>query len=138
MSDLSTEIEAANAGFYRAFETLDIARMEAVWAHDERATCVHPGWPLLTGWAAVRDSWDAIFANTEEMRFTLSDVRVVAAGDTAVVTCTENILSGVAGRIAVSSVLATNVFERRSEGWRMILHHASPVLARRDEDSGER
>ena len=35
---------------------------------------------------------------------------------------------GAAGRIAVTSVLATNVFERTPEGWRMILHHASHVL----------
>lgn len=137
MSDLRAEIEAANARFYRAFEALDLARMDAVWAHDERASCVHPGWPLLAGWPAVRDSWGAIFANTEEMRFTLSDVRVVAAGETAVVTCTENILSGTAGRIAVTSVLATNVFERRPDGWRMVLHHASPILAHREGESGE-
>ena len=136
MSDLPTDVEAANARFYRAFEALDLARMDAVWAHGEHVTCVHPGWPLLTGWAAVRESWSAIFANTEEMRFTLSDVRVVAAREIAVVTCTENILSGVAGRIAVTSVLATNVFERSPEGWRMILHHASHILAPREDDPG--
>jgi ketosteroid isomerase-like protein len=130
VGDRHAEIEAVNARFYRAFEALDLARMDAVWAHGEGATCVHPGWSLLTGWPAVRDSWRAIFASTEEMRFTLSDVRVVAAGEIAVVTCTENILSDVAGRITVTSVLATNVFERTPDGWRMILHHASPILAR--------
>jgi len=34
MSDL-TEIEQANAHFYQAFETLDLARMDPVWAHEE-------------------------------------------------------------------------------------------------------
>jgi len=136
VSDLSTDVEVANARFYRAFEALDLARMDAVWAHGEHVTCVHPGWPLLTGWPAVRDSWSAIFTNTEEMRFTLSHVRTVAAGEIAVVTCTENILSGVAGRITVTSVLATNVFERSPDGWRMILHHASHILARREEEPG--
>jgi ketosteroid isomerase-like protein len=126
VSDLQPEVEAANRRFYEAFEALDLAEMEALWAHGDHVGCVHPGWPLLTGWAAVRDSWRAIFANTEEMRFTISEVRVVAAGPgVAVVTCTENILSGVAGRIAVTAVLATNVFEASSQGWRMILHHAS-------------
>ena len=136
MTDLPTDVELANARFYRAFEALDLARMDAVWAHGEHVTCVHPGWPLLTGWPAVRDSWSAIFTNTEEMRFTLSDIRVVAAGEIGVVTCTENILSGTGGRIAVSSVLATNVFERSPDGWLMILHHASPILARRPEEPG--
>jgi ketosteroid isomerase-like protein len=132
MRDRAGAVEAANARFYRAFEALDLARMETVWAHGDHVVCVHPGWPLLGGWAAVRESWSAIFTNTEEMRFTLSDVRVVAAREVAVVTCTENILSGVAGRIGVTSVLATNAFEEGPEGWRMILHHASHVLTRRE------
>jgi ketosteroid isomerase-like protein len=132
VSGLHPDVEAANARFYRAFEALDLDRMDEVWAHGEHVGCVHPGWPLLRGWSAVRDSWGAIFANTEEMRFTISDVRVVAAREMAVVTCTENILSGVAGRITVTAVLATNVFERGPEGWRLILHHASHVLGARD------
>ncbi len=111
MSDL-TEIEQANAHFYQAFETLDLARMDLVWAHDEHVKCVHPGWPLLVGWEAVRSSWETIFENTAEMRFTLSDVRSAARGDLAWVTCTENIFSEVRGRLAVTSVLATNLFER--------------------------
>ena len=100
-------VEEANARFYRAFEALDLAAMDAVWAHDDDVKCVHPGWPLLTGWAAVRESWQAIFANTEEMRFTLSDVR---------------------GRVAVTAILATNLFARAGDEWRMVHHHASHVL----------
>ena len=122
-------VEEANARFYRAFETLDLARMEAVWAHADHVKCVHPGWPLLTGWDSVRSSWEAIFENTAEMNFTLSEVRAEAAGDFAWVTCTENILSAVDGRVSVTSVLATNLFERGPDGWRMVHHHASHVLA---------
>src|SRR5206468_1148625 len=51
------EVEEANARFYRAFEALDLAEMEKVWAHGEHVKCVHPGWPLLAGWANVRASW---------------------------------------------------------------------------------
>jgi ketosteroid isomerase-like protein len=128
----AADVEAANARFYRAFEALDLPRMEAVWAHGDHVTCVHPGWSILVGWAAVRESWRAIFAGTEEMRFTLSEVRVVAAREVAVVTCTENILSETAGRVSVTSLLATNAFEESPAGWRMILHHASHILARRE------
>jgi ketosteroid isomerase-like protein len=99
-----------------------------VWAHDDDVKCVHPGWPLLTGWDAVRESWHAIFANTQEMRFTVSDVRVVQVGDLGWVTCTENILSDVRGRVAVTAILATNLFVRDAAGWRMIHHHASHVM----------
>jgi len=123
-------VEAANARFYRAFEALDPEAMDAVWMHDEHVKCVHPGWPLLTGWEAVRESWHAIFANTEEMRFTLSDVRVDARRDLAWVTCTENILSEQGGRVGVTAILATNLFARVDDAWLLVHHHASHVLTR--------
>jgi len=91
--------------------------------------CVHPGWPLLTGWPAVRESWRAIFENTEEMRFTISDVRTQTGATLAWVTCTENILSDVRGRVAVTSILATNLFTRVDDAWLIIHHHASHVLS---------
>jgi ketosteroid isomerase-like protein len=124
----AADVEEANARFYRAFETLDIAEMDQVWAHAEHARCVHPGWPLLSGWDAVRSSWETIFANTEEMRFTLSDVNVNVSGPLAWVTCTENILSDVQGRVTVTTILATNLFERSADGWRLVHHHASHML----------
>jgi ketosteroid isomerase-like protein len=133
--DDHAEIEAANARFYRAFEDLDPAEMDRVWAHGDDVACVHPGWPLLTGWEAVRSSWQTIIANTAEIRFTLGDVRVTACGDLAWVTCTENILSQVHGRVSVTSVLATNIFERGPDGWRLVHHHASHVFAPPASDS---
>jgi ketosteroid isomerase-like protein len=119
------DVEAANARFYRAFESLDIAEMDRVWVHAEHVRCVHPGWPMLRGWDAVRTSWQTIFDNTAEMRFTLSDVAVNVASDLAWVTCTENILSEVQGRLTVTAVVATNLFERDLDGWRIVHHHAS-------------
>jgi ketosteroid isomerase-like protein len=128
MSDARSEAEEANRRFYRAFETLDLAEMEKVWAHGDHVKCVHPGWPLLSGWDAVRASWEAIFSNTAEIRFTLAEVQVTVRGLVAWVTCTENILSQVRGRVSVTSVLATNIFEQSADGWLMIHHHASHVL----------
>lgn len=127
MSD-AADVEEAAAGFYRAFEALDIARMDRVWAHGGHVRCVHPGWPLLCGWDAVRGSWQRIFDNITEMRFTLSDVTVNVAGDLAWVTCTENILSEVGERVSVTAILATNVFERTEAGWLLVHHHASHVM----------
>ncbi len=125
----------ANARFYRAIEALDLAEMDAVWAHGEHVKCVHPGWPFLVGWDSVRASWEAIFKNTVEMRFTISDVLVAGTRDLAWVTCTENILSQVRSRVSVTSVLATNVFERTGHGWRLVHHHASHVLGSAVADS---
>ena len=125
---MTDDVEEANTHFYRAIEALDIVQMDAVWAHGEHVRCVHPGWPLLCGWEAVRAAWETIFANTAEMRFTITDVRVVAGEDLAWLTCTENILSEAGGRLSVTAVLATNVFERGAEGWKLCHHHASHSL----------
>ena len=127
MSD-EVEVVEANARFYRAFETLDIAEMDRVWSHGDHVKCVHPGWPLLSGWDAVRESWARIFENTEEMRFTLSNVQAMVGGDLAWVTCTENILSETGGRLSVTAILATNLFERDGADWRLVHHHASHIL----------
>jgi ketosteroid isomerase-like protein len=124
----TAEVEAANARFYRAFESLDVAEMDRVWVHGEHVRCVHPGWCMLAGWDAVRESWAAIFTHGGEMRFSIGDVHARVAGDAAWVTCTENILSDTGGRVAVTALLATNVFERRGGQWLMVHHHASHVL----------
>ena len=134
MSD-TEDVEEANARFYRAIEALDIVQMDAVWARGEHVKCAHPGWPLLTGWDAVRGAWETIFANTAEIQFTITDVRVVAADELAWVTCTENILSEAGGRLSVTAVLATNVFERTLDGWRMVHHHASHVVGSAPDES---
>lgn len=128
MSAERAAIAEANARFYQAFEALDLAAMDEVWAHGEDVKCVHPGWPLLAGWAAVRESWQAIFQNTAEMRFTIADVRVEAGRDLGWVTCTENILSDVGGRVGVTAILTTNLFARVDDRWLLVHHHASHVL----------
>lgn len=122
------EIRALNERFYRAFERLDMAGMAAVWAKTDYVKCIHPGWGLLMGWEAVRASWEIIFRNTGEITFTLTDVQLETRGPLAWVTLTENILSHIEGRVAATSVLATNVFEKIGRGWQLIHHHASHIL----------
>jgi ketosteroid isomerase-like protein len=128
--DDSAEVEEANARFYRAFENLDLPEMDLIWAHTDYVRCIHPGWGLLSGWEAVRQSWEALFKDSREMRFSLSDVTACVDGNLAWVTCTENILSEARGTVSVTSVLATNVFERQAGDWRLVHHHASHILTR--------
>lgn len=137
MSDPRAAVEEANRRFYRAFEALDLGQMDKVWAHGDHVKCVHPGWPLLSGWPAVRESWEAIFEGTGEIRFTIADEQIALQGEVAWVTCTENILSQVGGRVAVTSVLATNIFVLASEGWLMVHHHASHVVGGSASAEGE-
>lgn len=123
------ELEAANADFYEAFEALDLDRMEAVWATTDDAWCVHPGSELLSGWPRVRRSWIAIFANSEYLQFIVTDVAVERSGDLGVVRCTENVLAPAGPRgLRGAQAHALNVFVRRDGAWRLLAHHAAPVL----------
>src|SRR5512135_1886615 len=49
MSERNSIIQA-NRGFYEAFQSLELERMEAVWLRDPRIICIHPGWRKLAGW----------------------------------------------------------------------------------------
>jgi ketosteroid isomerase-like protein len=125
---------AANAAFYEALEHADIDALERLWIDDGAAVCVHPGLAPIHGHKAVLRSWAAVLAATPYLQFVLTDVAAQVSGGVAVVTCTENLLSAVEGMpdtvFAGGHAVATNVFRRDGETWRMWVHHASPVRAR--------
>ncbi|GGU79344.1 3-dehydroquinate dehydratase [Streptomyces litmocidini] len=138
-------VEAANTAFYEAMETGDFEGLATLWLDDDTTpvTCVHPGWPVLTGRGEVLRSYALIMANTDYIQFFLTDLRISLAHDTALVTCTENILSGgpaedgaELGPLVGQLVVATNVFRRTPAGWRIWSHHASPVLGETEETDG--
>ncbi len=132
MSAAASAVEAANTAPYTAFETGDLDLMGSLWtdAAEGPAHCVHPGWSPLTGRSEILRSWALIMASTAYVQFIITDVETVLLGDVAVVTCTENSLSGSedGSTLAGGHTVATNVFLRRDGGWRIWLHHASPVL----------
>jgi len=123
------EVRAANQRFYAAFESLDIAEMEAVWAHDDAVECVQPGWELLLGWDEVRGSWARIFANYKRVRIALGCIWVRIEGRVAWVACTEHITTAFADGFDEANVQATNIFVRGENGWLLVAHHASPLPA---------
>jgi ketosteroid isomerase-like protein len=128
LSQRIEEVTEANRRFYAAFESLDIARMDEVWAQQDHVTCIHPGWTIRSGWPAVRDSWVLIFNNTFSMRFELTDVMVQVAGDIAWVICVENLTTQQSDEPQQAKVLATNLYERLGNEWLMIHHHGSAVM----------
>jgi hypothetical protein len=120
-------LRAANQRFYAAFESLQLAEMESVWAHDEGVECVLPGWDLLIGWEEVRDRWAGIFANTKRVRIALSSVWLRVEGDVGWVACTEHVTTAFEDGFDEATVQATNIFIRREGTWLLAAHHASPL-----------
>lgn len=137
-----------NEDFYAAFESADLDGMDAIWARDGLAAsvvCVHPGWPTLRGRDEVMRSWAMIMANTTYIQFVLTEVELELATDFAVLTCVENILTAAdeededessASPFAGAKGVATNVFRRTADGWRLWVRHGSPVISG-DSDDGD-
>ena len=123
-----TTPQAAEIGFYIALEHGDLNAMLAVWADDEAVTCVHPGGERLQGRAAVTQNWREMFAGQPAMRVELEEVQITREGPLSIHTLRERIFVG--GQQA-GAALATNVYRREEEGWRMLMHHASPDPAAR-------
>jgi hypothetical protein len=128
MSDLD-DVLAAHKAFYKAFEALDFTAMSACWSQRDLDICVHPGWETLHGWTDIRQSWRAIFANTEFMKIVIGDARAEVQGDMARVSCIENIYSMADDRTVQAAVACTHVFVRVEGHWKLTLHHGSPIAA---------
>jgi hypothetical protein len=123
------DIENANAIFYEAFENLSITMMESIWSHNDNCICIHPGWEMFVGWIAIRESWMTIFANTENIKFTITNSKSRIYQEViAVITCLENIEMFQKEAKIQSGVVATNIFEynRSQTKWLMVHHHGSP------------
>lgn len=127
MGEDKQSVAGANEKFYRAFEGLDLDEMARVWADDDSIQCGHPGWSVLRGRSAVMESWRRIFENSPAVRIMLTDVTIEVRGAVAWVTLYEHLNSSVEGQQVSAVVLTTNIFEKRSEGWRLVHHHGSSV-----------
>ena len=108
----------ANAAFYEAFRSRDLATMDQLWAREAPVACIHPGWRALTGREEVMESWEGILANPESPEITCRNAEALLLGDTAVVLCYEE--------IAGSLLAATNLFRRDGSAWRLVHHQAGP------------
>ena len=121
-----TSPQEAETAFYEALERGDLDAMMAVWSEDEEIVCVHPGSSRLTGYAMVREAWRRIFEGGTRLEVRITALSTVHAPFSAVHSLIEQI--AVVGEKHMSApVAATNVYTRSGLGWRMIVHHASPI-----------
>ena len=127
------DIEAA---FYDALQAGDIEKLMACWADEDEIVCVHPGGPRVVGPGAIRSAFDALFSNGR-IRATPLHVRKVESMTSAVHNLVERIEVMMEGGPAHAYVLATNVYHRTSQGWRMVAHHASPGSATDAQEANE-
>ena len=121
-----TTPEDAEAAFYAAFEARDPDTMMSVWAGDDSIACVHPLTAPLNGRAAVAAGWRSMFEAAGQFR-----VQAELAHEMREVT---HVIRIVREYLIIGEeteprppILATNVYRKDTDGWRMVLHHASPL-----------
>jgi ketosteroid isomerase-like protein len=139
MADTAFETpEAAEDAFYRAFAATDLTAMAGVWNNGDDARCIHPGGDLLSGAAAVLGSWREIFAGASAPRVQARLLHRSGTGDLRIHLVEEGIGPREAGDGGLTRILATNVYRRTENGWRMVLHHATlPLMERTPGGSGK-
>lgn len=113
------------ATFYEALQTADIEKLMACWADEDDIVCIHPGGPRVVGVAAVRAAFDALFALGGSIQARPENIRRVDSLASAVHHVLEKVEVLTPDGPAKAYVLATNVYHRTPQGWRLVVHHAS-------------
>ncbi len=133
-----SDVLAVHRAFYDAVESADTDLMASLWVDDVDTTCVHPGAPPLHGTGPILRSWSLMMAGVGYIQFFLTDVEVTLLPPqdptTAIVVCTENILSD-AGSVESFSggrAVCTSILVQHGGGWRFWARHASPLIEPED------
>ena len=122
---IASSADDTEAAFYEALQSGNIDKLMACWGDDDDIVCVHPGGARLLGPAAIRNAFDAMFANGA-IRAQPVKVRKLQAMSASVHSVLERIEVLTKDGPRHAHVLATNVYHLTAQGWRMVAHHASP------------
>lgn len=120
--------DETEAAFYEAMRLGDIDKLMACWADEDDIVCVHPGGPRLVGAMAIRGSFDAMFAHGT-IRANIGDVRRLQTPSVSIHSVIERVEIMTPSGPAQAHVVATNVYHKTTQGWRLVAHHASPGTA---------
>jgi len=133
---LAGTADDVEATFYESLQRGDIDALMACWADEDEVFCVHPGGPRLVGATAIRAAFEQMFGNGA-IHATPARVRKVEALGSSVHNVLERIEVLTAEGPRHAFVLATNVYHKTAQGWRMVAHHASPGMVDAPDDAGD-
>jgi ketosteroid isomerase-like protein len=120
---------AQNRAFYAALRDRDVDLMTQVWSQCAQVSCIHPGWQPLRGRELVMASWETILHHSNLPAIYPEEASVQLYGDTALVVCEESFQDG--------RLVATNIFVRESDDWRLLHHQAGPLNSDEDLDDDD-
>jgi len=121
--------------FYEALHNADIQQLMGCWAEEDDIVCVHPGGPRHIGAGAIRAVFEAMFANGSVQAHPerIHKVQSLASAVHHLVERVEVITPNGARQ---AYVIATNVYHKTPQGWRIVAHHASPGTPNDSADVG--
>jgi ketosteroid isomerase-like protein len=122
--------------FYEAMQAGDIERLMAVWSDDEEIFCVHPAGPRVVGAGAIRAAFEIVFASGV-VNVRPEKVRRLQTHACAVHSVVENIELRAGDATESAWLLATNVYVKTAQGWRLVSHHASPSSSQEIQEISE-
>jgi len=122
----------ATRRFHAAVESGDLDELTSLWQPGAGTVCVHPGFGHVRGTPAILRSWALVMAQASYVQYVITDEVIDVAGDTAIVSCTENVLSAGRGTPVQSfdgaRVVATHLLRRGDGGqWLLVARHGSPL-----------
>ena len=118
--------EAAEAAFYTAFEARDLDAMMAVWDSNDSIACIHPLTAPLNGRGPVAAGWQSIFEAAGHFQIQIEIAHQIHETTQVIRIVREYLVIGQESEPR-SPILATNVYRKESDGWHLVLHHASPL-----------
>ena len=128
--------DQVEAAFYEALQTGDLEKLMACWADEDEIVCVHPGGGRVVGPAAIRSTFEQIFSHGHILAWP-EHVRRVESLGCAVHNLLERVSVQTPEGPGQAYVIATNVYHKTVEGWRLVAHHASPgTVAEAEEAAG--
>ena len=128
---LASAEDVENA-FYDAMQRADLEAMMALWADDEEIFCVHPGAPRLQGHAPIRESYEMIFERGP-VHVLPRHLHVSQNMGCSVHCLVEEVKTPDDPDWQEAHIVATNVYMKTPQGWRIVSHHASIAPGRAPE-----
>ncbi len=126
--------EDVEHAFYDAIARADLEGLMALWADDEEIACIHPGAPRLQGHAAIRESWELIFERGP-VHIRPRHLHATHNMMCAVHSVVEDVKRPDDPDWQEAHILATNVYLKTPQGWRIVLHHSSIAPGRPAEET---
>ena len=116
----------AEDAFYDALDEGDMDTMRALWDDADEVICLLPMMPVTVGRQTTLQSWEPLLGGQAKIDIEVHHLRWIETPEMAIHVVEEKVT--VAGQPRQQPPMyATNLYRKREDGWRMIMHQNSPT-----------